>query len=74
MCHLGFSTHHLAHGSSGATTCPEDGFCRPQANKQISPGDQVIMISIGARTCISYKTLRDKGYSTRSQGVQQMTH
>jgi hypothetical protein len=28
-CHLGSSTHHLAHGSSGAATCPEDGFCRP---------------------------------------------
>jgi hypothetical protein len=48
--HLGSSTHHLAHGSSGAATCPEDGFCRPQANKQIPPGDQAIMISIGART------------------------
>jgi hypothetical protein len=34
MWHLGSSTHHLAHGSSGATTCPEDRFYRPkQINK-----------------------------------------
>jgi hypothetical protein len=74
MWHLGSSTHHLAHGSSGATTCPEDGFYRPQANKQIPPGDQAIMISIGVRTRVSSKTLRDKGCSTRSQGVQHAAH
>jgi hypothetical protein len=73
-CHLGSSTHHLAYGSSGAITCPEDGFCRPQANKQISPGDQAIIISIEARTRLSSKTLRDKGCSARSQGVQQAVH
>jgi hypothetical protein len=73
-CHLGSNTHHLAHGSSGATTCPEDGFCRPQVNKQISPGDQAIMISIEARTRVSSKTLHDKGCSIRSQGVQQAAH
>jgi hypothetical protein len=68
--HLGSNTHHLAHGSSGATTCPGDGFCRPQANKQIPPGDQAILISIRARMRVSSKTLRDKGCSARSQGVQ----
>jgi hypothetical protein len=73
-CHLGSSTHHLAHGSSGAAMCPEDRFCRSQANKQISPGDQAIMISIGACTRVSSKTLRDKGCSARSQGVQQAAH
>jgi hypothetical protein len=72
--HLGSNTHHLAHGSSRAATCPEDGFCRPQANKQIPPGDQAIMISIRACTRVSSKTLRDKGCSARSQGVQQTTH
>jgi hypothetical protein len=69
MCHLGSSTHHLAYGSSRAATCPEDGFCRPQVNKQISPGDQAIMTSIGVCTRVSSKTLRDKGCSGRSQGV-----
>jgi hypothetical protein len=72
--HLGSSTHHLAHGSSGATTCPEDGFCRSQVNKQIPLGNQAIMISIGARMRVSSKTLRDKGCSARSQGVQRATH
>jgi hypothetical protein len=70
MCHLGSNTHHLAHGSSGSATCPEDGFCRPQANKQISPDDSAIMISIGACTRVSSKTLRNKGCSTCSQCVQ----
>jgi hypothetical protein len=74
MCHLGSSTHLLTQGSSGATTCPEDGLCRLQANKQISPGDPTIMISIGACARVSSKTLRDKGCSARSQGVQQATH
>jgi hypothetical protein len=69
-CHLGSNTHHLAHGSSGAVTCPEDGFCKPQANKQISPDNQAIMIYIRARTRVSSKTLHDKGCSTCSQGVQ----
>jgi hypothetical protein len=32
------------------------------------------MISIGARTRVSSKTLRDKGCSARSQGVQQAAH
>jgi hypothetical protein len=73
-CHLPSSTHHLAHGSSGAVTCPNDGFCRPQVNKQISPDDQATMISIGARTHVSSKTLRDKGCSVHSQGVQQAAH
>jgi hypothetical protein len=49
-CHLGSSIHHLAPGSSGVATCPEDGFCRLQESKQISPSDQAIMISIWART------------------------
>jgi hypothetical protein len=73
-CHLGSSTHHLAYGSSGAATCSEEGICRPQENKQISPGDPVIMISIGACTRVSFKTLRDKGCSAHSQGVQQAAH
>jgi hypothetical protein len=73
-CHLDSSTHLLAQGSSRAATYPEDGLSRLQANKQISPGDPAIMISIGARAHVSSKTLRDKGCSTRSQGVQQVAH
>jgi hypothetical protein len=73
-CHLGSSTHLLAQGSSRAITCPENGLCRLQSIKQISPGDPTIMISIGARVCVSSKTLHDKGYSVRSQGVQQAAH
>jgi hypothetical protein len=61
--HLGSSTHYLAHGSSRAVTCPEDGFYRLQADKQISPGDRAIMISIGALTRVSSKTLRNKSCS-----------
>jgi hypothetical protein len=53
---------------------PKDGFCRPQENKQIPPGDQTIMISIGARTHVSSKMLRDKGCSARLQDVQQAAH
>jgi hypothetical protein len=45
-----------------------------QAIKQISSGDPAIMISIGARARVSSKALRDKGCSTRSQGVQQAVH
>jgi hypothetical protein len=73
-CHLGSSSHLLAQGSSGAAMCPEDGFYRPQANKQISLSDPAIMISIGACTRVSSKTLRDKGCSTRSQDVQHAAH
>jgi hypothetical protein len=73
-CHLGSSTHLLSQGSSGAATCPEDGFCRLQANKQISSGDPAIMISIRAHARVSSKTLRDKGCSARSQGVQQAAY
>jgi hypothetical protein len=72
--HLGSSTHLLAHDSSGAATCPEDGLYRLQANKQISPGNPAIMIFIRARARVSFKTLRNKGCSTRSQGVQQAAH
>jgi hypothetical protein len=50
------------------------GLCGLQANKQISSGDPAIMISIEASTLVSSKALRDKGYSARSQGVQQATH
>jgi hypothetical protein len=32
------------------------------------------MISIEASTLVSSKVLRDKGYSARSQGVQQAAH
>jgi hypothetical protein len=73
-CRLGSNTHLLAQGSSRAATCPEDGLCRLQAIKQISPGDLAIMISIGARAHVSSKTLRDKGCSVRSQGVEQAAH
>jgi hypothetical protein len=48
--------------------------CGLQANKQISPGDLAIMISIGAGMPISSNTLCDKGCSARSQGVQQVAH
>jgi hypothetical protein len=61
--HLGSSTHHLAHGSSRAATCSEDGFYRLQADKQISPSDRAIMISIRALTRVSSKTLRNKSCS-----------
>jgi hypothetical protein len=61
MCHLGSSTRLLAHGSSGAATCPVDGFYKLQTIKQISPGDPAIMIFIGARVHISTKSLSDKG-------------
>jgi hypothetical protein len=73
-CHLGSSTHLLAQGSSGATTCPDNGLYRLQAIKQISPGDPVIMISIGARARVSSKALRNKGCSAHLQGVQQVSH
>jgi hypothetical protein len=74
MCCLGSSTHLLAQDSSGAALCPEDRFCRLQANKQISPGDPAIMISIGECARVSSKTLRDKGCPAHSQGVQQAAH
>jgi hypothetical protein len=45
-----------------------------QAIKQISIGDPAIMISIGAHARISSKALRDKAFSARSQGVQQVVH
>jgi hypothetical protein len=63
-----------AQASSGAATCLEDGFCRPQANKQTPHSDLAIMISIVTCTRISFKTLRDNGCFTRSQGVKQVTH
>jgi hypothetical protein len=45
-----------------------------QANKQISPSDPAIMISIREGTPISSKMLRDKGCSARLQGMQQVAH
>jgi hypothetical protein len=74
MYHLGSSTHLLTQGSSRAATSPKDGLCRLQAIKQISPGDPAIMISIGARARVSFKSLRDKGCSARSQGMQQVAY
>jgi hypothetical protein len=74
MCRLASSTHLLVQGSSGAATCPEDGLCRLQAIKQITPDDLAIMISIGARVRISSKELCDKGCSAHSQDVQQAAH
>jgi hypothetical protein len=53
---------------------PKDGFCRLQANKQISPRDPTIMISIRAYMRVSSKTLCNKGYSACSQDVQQAAH
>jgi hypothetical protein len=73
-CHLGSSIHLLTQGSSRAATCPEDGHCRLQVIKQISPDDLAIMISTGTRARISSKALRDKGCSARSQGMQQVAH
>jgi hypothetical protein len=73
-CCLGSSTHLLAQGSSGAATCPEDGLYKLQAIKQISPGDPIIMIFIGAHARISFKALCNKGCSAHLQGVQQATH
>jgi hypothetical protein len=73
-CPRGSGSRLLTRGSSGAATCPEDVLCRLQANKQISPGDPAIMISIGARARVSSKALCDKGCSARSQGVQQAAH
>jgi hypothetical protein len=52
--------------STGSTGCKQ--------NKQISPNDPAIMISIGARARISSKSLRDKGCFARSQDVQQAAH
>jgi hypothetical protein len=68
-CHLGSSAHLLTKGSFRAAMCPEDRLCRLQANKQISPDNPAIMISIGAHARVSSKTLHDKGCSARSQGV-----
>jgi hypothetical protein len=45
-----------------------------QASKQISSDDPTIRISIGAGAPVSFKTLRDKGCSTRSQGMQDAAH
>jgi hypothetical protein len=73
-CHLRSSNHLLAHGSSEAVMCLEDGLCRLQAIKQISPDDPAIMIFIGTRAHVSSKALRDKGCSARSQDMQQATH
>jgi hypothetical protein len=73
-CHLGCSTHLLAQGSSEAAMCLEDGLCRLQAIKQISPSDPAIMIFIRARAHVSSKTLHDQGYSAHSQGMQQAAH
>jgi hypothetical protein len=50
------------------------GLCGLQASKQISSGDPVIMISIGAGAPVSSKALRDKGCFARSQGMQQAAH
>jgi hypothetical protein len=54
--------------------CSEDGFYRPQANKQISLGDPAIMISIETCICVFSKTLCDKGCSARSQDMRQAVH
>jgi hypothetical protein len=48
------------------------GLCGLQANKQISPDDPAIMISIGACTRISSKALRDTGCSTRSKACSRL--
>jgi hypothetical protein len=50
------------------------GLCGLQASKHISFGGPAIMISNGAGAPVSSKALRDKGYSTCSQGMQQVAH
>jgi hypothetical protein len=60
-------------GAAPAPPCVP-GLCGLQASKQISSGDPTIMISIGAGVPVSSKALRDKGYSARSQGMQQAAH
>jgi hypothetical protein len=54
--------------------CPDERLCRLQAIKQIFSGDPAVMISIGACARISFKALRDKDCSARSQGMQQTAH
>jgi hypothetical protein len=53
---------------------PSTGSIGCKQNKQISPGDPAIMISIEARARVSSKSLRDKGCTARSQDVQQAAH
>jgi hypothetical protein len=73
--HMSLGLQHPPSGVEQLWSChASPGLCGLQANKQISPDDPAIMIFIGACTCISSKALRDKGCSTRSQGVQQMAH
>jgi hypothetical protein len=45
-----------------------------QVSKQISSDGPIIMISIEVGAPVSSKVLRDKGCSTRSQGMQQVAH
>jgi hypothetical protein len=73
-CCLGFSTRLLVQGSYRATTCPMGGIYKLQAIKQISSGDPVITIFIGACARVSSKALCDKGCSTRLQGMQRAAH
>jgi hypothetical protein len=73
--HVSLGLQHPTSGAGQLWSChvsPE--LCGLQANKQISPGDPAIMISIGAGSRISSKALRDKCCSARSQGVQQAAH
>jgi hypothetical protein len=73
--HMSLGLQHPPSGAGQLQTCHmSPGFCGLQANKQISPGDPAIMISIGANTPMSSKALCDKGCSARSQGVQQAAH
>jgi hypothetical protein len=67
-----------AEGSSGAATCPHGSGSRSRlgAAPRTSriPGLCGLQPSIGAGAPVSSKTLRDKGYSARSQGMQQVAH
>jgi hypothetical protein len=51
-----------------------DGLYKLQVIKQIFSGDPTIMIFIRARARVSAKALRDKGWSARLQGMQQVVH
>jgi hypothetical protein len=65
--HVSLGRQHPHSGAEQLRSChASPGLCGLQANKQISPDDPAIMISIGACTRISSNALRDNGCSTRS--------
>jgi hypothetical protein len=73
--HVSLERQHPHSGAEQLQSCHvSPGLYGLQANKQISPDDPAIMISIEACTRISSKALRGKGCSACSQGVQQVAH